>query len=120
MMTTKLLIILLLLSTAYSQVEQKSWGVTNKDTKLFNGNTTFGKKVIHTISEGDTLKIFDEKNSYYRIFLEKENIKKWGWVKKNDLKQLPLAVIKEKIIDIKNEEKPFRIGQNISCKIYTK
>jgi len=114
-MKNKILIILLLFSSIYSQVEQKGWGVTNKDTKLFN-NTKFDKKTIYKISKGDTLKIFDENSKYYRVYLEKEDIRKWGWVRKGDLKELALPIVIKKVIEKKEKKLPPKITKSPEVK----
>lgn len=84
--------ILLLSSLCFSQIEQKGTGLAKKRTNLFN-NTNFNKKIIHSISKNDTLKIFDDSNKkYFRVYYEKEDIKKWGWVDRDNIKLLSIPI----------------------------
>ena len=88
----KTLQILLLSSLCLSQIEQKGTGLAKKRTNLFN-NTNFNKKIIHSISKNDTLKIFDDSNKkYFRVYYEKEDIKKWGWVDRDNIKILSIPI----------------------------
>jgi len=102
----KIVLYIFILSTVcLSQTEQKNTGIAKQRVNLFN-NTNFNKKIIHSISKGDTLKIFEDSDrKYFRVYYKKNEIKKWGWVDKKNVKLIGLTVASNELItDSKVEE----------------